>query len=131
MKKKIICTGVLAAMLIGCVSVSAFPGMGMGNPMKGFGRPFETQSENFELPEKPAMPKLTEEQKAEMQTKAIEDLNKQLEEGKITQEEYNDLLTKIENGDFVPCFKGKNRGPRHHCGPGFEKPENITDTVEE
>lgn len=63
---------------------------------------------------------LTEEQKAERkaktQEKAKEMLAKQLEEGKITQEEYDEKLAKIESGEFE--FGGHRRGHGQFGGRG-------------
>lgn len=63
---------------------------------------------------------MTEEQKAEFKTKAKENLKARLDEGKITQEEYDAQLAKIENGEFIPGFGRGNfgKGPQK-----FEKPE--------
>ena len=43
---------------------------------------------------------ITEEQKAEMIARHQEMLGKQLEEGKITQEQFNEMTTNLENGEF-------------------------------
>ena len=55
---------------------------------------------------------LTEEQKATMQEKAKEALAKQLEEGKITKEQYDEKLSQIESGEFEfpPHKKGRGSG---------------------
>ncbi len=122
MKKKVIVTSVLAALLIGCVTASAFSAGGMfgKGPMHKGGKHGETQSfvEGFVPPSRPYMPELTEEQKAEMQEKALERLNKQLENGEITQEEYDTMLTAIENGEFR--FGGKRPGRKPMGKPGSD-----------
>ena len=69
--------------------------------------------ENMRMPEgfeKPAMPEMTEEQKAEMLEKAKEQLATMLEEGKITQEQYDEYLAKLESGEMVRLFSGDFRG---------------------
>ncbi|MBQ8808079.1 MAG: hypothetical protein IJZ81_02085 [Clostridia bacterium] len=70
--------------------------------------------------EKKASPRqrieLTEEQKAQMkakmQEKAKDALAKQLEDGKITKEQYDEKLSRIESGEFefAPHKKGRGRG---------------------
>ena len=77
-------------------------------------------------------PEMTEEQKTEMIEKKKEFLNKMLEEGKITEEEYNKQLENIENGDFhmmggrhrKGMHMGKGRGMgMHKFRPAEEKAE--------
>ena len=65
-------------------------------------------------------PELTEEEKAERAEKAKEKLAEKLEEGKITQEEYDAELEKIESGDFEHDRKG---------GKGHSKPQSKTENA--
>ena len=65
-------------------------------------------------PQKFERPEMTEEQKAEFKTKAKENLKARLDEGKITQEQYDDQLAKIESGEFGPGFGRGNLS----CYPG-------------
>ena len=56
------------------------------------------------------MPQMTEEKKAEMLAKIKEDLDSKLSEGKITQEEYDEKIAAIENGEFKNFGRGFGRG---------------------
>ena len=77
-------------------------GFGFGNFGKNFG------SKEFEAPE---IPEMTEEQKAEMLEKAKEQLASLLEEGKITQEQYDEQLAKLESDEMpVPLFGNMGNG---------------------
>ena len=123
MKKKLIITGLVAVLAVGCISASAFHGGWMGkNGMSGFkpGAEFKMpeKTEGKEMP-KFEMPELTDEQKAEMKAKFLEMLNKRLEQGKITQEQYDEMLTAIENGEMI--HPGMPMGKPF----GFHKPEDF------
>lgn len=76
---------------------------------------FAAQQEEEKKPSPRQKIELTEEQKAEMkanmQEKAKEMLAKKLAEGKITEEQYNEQLKKIESGEFE-FGKGMKRGAR-------------------
>ena len=98
------------------------PGFGRGPGKGNFGK----GPGNFERPE------MTEEQKAEMKAKVKENLKARLDEGKITQEEYDEQLAKIENGEFTPGFgRGPGRG-NFGKGPGnFERPGHGKDKTAE
>ena len=86
-------------------SVKTGPGFGFGRyRANGFGR-----GNNFEKKRNFEKKELTEEEKAQLQNKHKEKLAKMLEEGKITQEQYDEQLKKIENGEFVPGF-GRGNG---------------------
>ena len=73
--------------------------------------------ENGELPKlgmkgnKADLANLTDEQKAEMQTKMKERLAQQLADGSITQEQYDQCITSIDNGE-LPMKHG--RGGKWH-----------------
>ena len=65
-------------------------------------------------------PELTEEEKAARAEKAKEKLTEKLEAGKITQEEYDAELAKIESGDFGHGRKGDKDHSKH-------KPQSKTE----
>ena len=107
-------------------SVKPAPSFGFGRG-NGFGRNGHNgfgKNRSFEKKE------MTEEEKAQMKEKAIanakERLAKQLEEGKITQEKYDEQLKKIESGEFAPGFgRGGNfnKGEAPDKNRSFEKKE--------
>ncbi len=68
-----------------------------------------------EAKQKPSF-EITEEQKAEMLEKCKTHLKEMLDSGKITQEEYDASIQKIENGEFAPVGFGK--GPSMGMGRG-------------
>ena len=109
-KDKIIATFVISAMIVSGMSVFAN----------------RVSEENVNVPK--AKFELTEEHKAErkakMQEKAKAELAKQLEEGKITQAQYDERLAEIENGNFRfgrGYGFGKGRGFGHKGN--FQKKE--------
>ena len=68
-------------------------------------------------------PELTDEQKAEMITKAKAALNQRLAEGNITQEQYDQIITELENGNI----KGFGMGwAKHHELTDEQKAEMLT-----
>ena len=95
-KNKIISATVAAVLLIG--SISAFA-------VQSDEKEKRAPKPNFEL---------TQEQKDEFFNKCKENLAKKLEDGKITQAEYDEQLSKIESGDFpAPKGRGFGKGRRH------------------
>ncbi|MBQ8391101.1 MAG: hypothetical protein IJX50_00975 [Clostridia bacterium] len=78
---------------------------------RGFGKGKHFQKKEMTEEEKAQM-------KAKMQEKAKERLEKQLSEGKITQEKYDEQLSKIESGE-LSVSKGRSFGKRKH----FQKKE--------
>ena len=81
--------------------------------------------------DKAEKPELTEEEKAARVEKAKAKLAEKLAEGKITQEEYDEALAKIESGDFKPDHRGGNGHSKHkpHDKAADETKENES-TVE-
>ena len=77
---------------------------------KGFGKM------NGQIPEKT---ELTEEEKAQMLEDMKAKLAEKLEEGKITQEQYDEKIAAIESGDFKPMGRGFDK----MNGQPSEKPE--------
>ena len=72
-----------------------------------------------------AMPELTEEKKAELAEKLKADLAEKLADEKITQEEYDEAIEKIESGDFRPSGKGMGY-KKPMCRP--ERKDTSTDS---
>ena len=70
---------------------------------------------------KGSKPELTEEEKAARAEKAKEKLAARLADGKITQEEYDAELARIESGDFKPDHKA---GKGHSQHKQHDKAEN-------
>ena len=76
-------------------------------------------------------PELTEEQKAQMETKKAEmleeakaKLSQKLSSGKITQEEYDNMLTKLESGKFEGKI-GRGHKPEKREKPSETDENNI------
>jgi len=67
---------------------------------------------------------LSDEQKTERIEKIAAELTEKLQAGEITQEEYDEVIAKIEVGDFI-------RGGKDGRGMKGEKPENVEMTEEE
>ena len=70
-----------------------------------------------EAKQKPSF-EITEEQKAEMLEKCKTHLKEMLDSGKITQEEYDASIQKIENGEFASMHFGKGPGMGMGMGRG-------------
>ncbi len=108
---KIVTAAAVAALSLSCVSAFA-----MGERSNAGQETAQTNVEEKKAdrskPEckggkdKAEKPELTEEEKAARAEKAKARLAEKLAEGKITQEEYDEKLAKIEAGDFKPDFKG-------------------------
>ena len=75
-------------------------------------------------------PELTEEQKAEMVENAKAKLDEKLASGELTQEQYDEIIAKIESGD-LRGFGGKRHGFGFKgCGKGRGQAPADTDAVE-
>lgn len=77
------------------------------------------------MAEKPAMPEFTEEEKAARLEVLKAELADELESGKISQEDYDEALSSIEAGEFMPP-KGDGRdkkGEKPELGEKPERPE--------
>ena len=129
MKKstKIVAAMMITALAVGSLSVYAAEASGqtgkwerpafskrMDGP-KGWGK-------NWNKGEKPQRQQLTEEEKAAkletMKENCKKMLDKQLAEGKITQEQYDEAIAKLESGEFE--FPGNGfRGQRNGFGKSF------------
>jgi len=74
-------------------------------------------------------PQLTEEEKADMKEKMLSDLKAKLDSGEITEEKYNEAVTKIEEGKNLPRGIMQGKGP---MGKGFQKrkPDNQSGNKE-
>lgn len=73
-------------------------------PKGNFGFPFSGRGNA----EKPQRKELTEEEKAAKIEEAKKSLAEKLAAGKITQEQHDEMLAKIEAGDFGFRFNGRN-----------------------
>ena len=71
-------------------------------------------------------PELTDEQKAELTEKAKAALDEKLTSGELTQEQYDEMLAKIESGDLRGFGGKRHGGPEGFMPEEFPKPE-LTD----
>ena len=101
---KIVTVATIAALSIGCASVLA---KGDQNKAEKKIRSEQTTVEkNTARSIKGDKPELTEEEKAARAEKMKAKLAEKLADGKLTQEEYDAELARIESGDFKPDRKG-------------------------
>ena len=121
---KIITAATVAALTLGCVSAFA-----MGDKPNAGQEVTQTNVEEKNTDRR--KPELTEEEKAARVEKAKAKLAEKLAEGKITQEEYDEALAKIESGDFKPDHRGGKGHSKHkpHDKAADETKENES-TVE-
>lgn len=116
-----------AAFLIAAMSLGSTTAFAAEVPE--FSRPSERPAflENAEIREKP---ELTDEEKAAMLENARASLDEKLTAGEITQEQYDEIIAKIESGSFA--FRGKGfKGGRGFKDMDGEKPEWAELTEEE
>ncbi len=108
---KIVTVATIAALSIGCASV--FAKGDQSKAEKKIRSEQTTVEKNTARSIKGNKPELTEEEKAARAEKMKAKLAEKLAEGKITQEEYDAVLAKIEAGDFKPDHKD-GRGHSMH-----------------
>ena len=73
-------------------------------------------------------PELTDEQKAKMQKKHKEELAKQLESGEISQEQYDEAISRMESGDFRPK-RGMMGGRKGKMPPKKDKTSDEAEST--
>ena len=80
--------------------------------------------------EKPEKVEMTDEEKVAIIEELKTDLAAKLEAGEITQEEYDEKLSKIESGDFKPEFKEKNEKANKNMKRGKGKTPKMNKTTD-